>query len=76
MKHADLHRALQGPENTSDSLGISDPQGNVQTISVSRSPFKTSQISWAQALKPLRDRDRRLELEKTTSNLTKDEEKS
>jgi len=38
-----------------------------------RSPFKTSQINWARALKLLRDR--RLELEKTTSDLTKDEEK-
>ena len=73
MNHADLHRALQGPEYTSVSLGISDPQGNVQTISFLRSPFKTSQINWARALKLLRDR--RLELEKTTSDLTKDEEK-
>jgi len=73
MSHSQLHRALQGPEYTSVSLGIADPQGNAQTMSVLRSPSKTSQISWAQAVKPLRDRRR--ELEKTTSNLTKDEGK-
>jgi len=73
MNHAELHRDLQGPEYTSVSLGISNPQGNVQSISVLRSPSKTSQISWARALKPLSDR--RLVLEKTTSDLTKDKEK-
>jgi len=26
MNHAELHRALQGPEDTSVSLGISDPR--------------------------------------------------
>jgi len=55
------------------SLCIADPQGNAQTISVLRDPSKTSQISWARAVKLLRDR--RLELEKTISDLTKDEGK-
>jgi len=73
MSHSELHRALQGPEYTSVSLGIADPQGNAQTISVLRSPSKTSQISWARAVKPLRDRRR--ELEKTIRGFTKDEEK-
>jgi len=73
MNHAELHRALQDPEYSSISLGISDPQGNVQTISVLRSPSKTSQISWARALTPLKDS--RLELKWTTSDLTKDEER-
>jgi len=73
MNHVELHRALQGPMYTSVSLGICDPLGNAQTISVLRSLSKTSQISWARALKPLRDR--RLALQKTTSSLTKDEEK-
>jgi len=56
-----LHRALQGPEYTSVSLGIADPHRNAQTIPVLRSPPKTSQISWARAVKPLRDRRRELE---------------
>ena len=73
MSHSQLHRVLQGPEYTSVSLGIADPQGNAQTISVLRSPSKTSQISWARAVKLLRDRRR--ELEKTIRGLTKDEEK-
>ena len=72
MSHSELHRALQGPENTSVSLGIMDPQGNAQTISVLRSPPKTTQISWARAVKPLRDRRR--ELEKSIRGLTKDKE--
>ena len=49
MNHNELHRALQGPEYTSVSLGIADPQGNAQTISVLRNPSKTSQISWARS---------------------------
>jgi len=60
-------------EYMSVSLCIADPQGNAQTISVLRDPSKTSQISWARAVKLLRDR--RLELEKTISDLTKDEGK-
>jgi len=72
MNHAEHHRALQGPEYTLVSMGISDLRGDVQNISVLRSPSKTSQVSWARALKPLRDR--RLALEKSTSGLTKDEE--
>jgi len=32
MSHSELHRALQGPEYTSVSLGIADPQGNAQTV--------------------------------------------
>jgi len=73
MSHSELHRVLQGPEYTSVSFGIADPQANAQTIFVFRSPSKTSQISWARAVKPLRDRRR--ELEKTIRDLTKDEEK-
>jgi len=72
MHHSELHRALQGPEYTSVSVGIADLQGNAQTISLLRSPPKISQISWAQAVKPLRDR--RQEREKTIRGLTKDEE--
>jgi len=72
MNHSELHRALQGLEYTSVSLGVADLQGNAQTISVLRSPPMTSQISWARAVKPLRDR--RWELEKTIRGLTKDEE--
>jgi len=72
MNHSELHRALQGPEYTSVSLGIADLQGNAQTISILMSLPKTSQISWARAVKPLRDRRR--ELEKTVRGLTKDEE--
>ena len=72
MNHSELHRALQGPEYTSVSLDVADLQGNAQTISVLRSPPKTFQISWAQAVKPLRDR--RQEREKTIRGLTKDEE--
>jgi len=73
MSHSELHKALTGPEYTLVSLGIVDPQGNAQTMSVLRSPPKTSQISWARAVKPLRDR--RLKLDKTIRCLTKDEEK-
>jgi len=73
INHSELHRALQGPEYTSVFLGIADPQGNAQRISVLRSPSKTSQISWARAVTPLRDR--RLEIEKTINDLTKDERK-
>ena len=73
MNHSELHRALQGPEYTSVSLDVADLQGNAQTISVLRSPPKTSQISWARAVKPLRDRRR--ELKKTIRGLTKDEER-
>jgi len=47
MNHSELYRALQGPEYTSVSLDVADLQGNAQTISVLRSPPKTSQISWA-----------------------------
>jgi len=36
MIHSELHKALQGPEYTSVSLGIADPQGNAQTISKTR----------------------------------------
>jgi len=72
MNHSELHRALQGPEYTSVSLDVADLQGNAQTISVLRSLPKTSQISWARAVKPLRDRRR--ELEETIRGLTKDEE--
>jgi hypothetical protein len=72
MNHSELHRALQGPKYTSVSLDIADLQGNAQTISVLRSPPRTSQISWARAVKPLRDSRR--ELEKTIRGLTKDEE--
>jgi len=73
MSHGELHRVLQGPEYTSVPFGIADPQGNAQTIFVLRSPSKTSQISWARAVKPLRDKRR--ELKKTIRDLTKDEEK-
>jgi len=72
MNHAELHRTLQGLEYTSVSLGISDLRGDVQNISVLRNPSKTTQISWARALKHLRDR--RLAFEESTSGLTKDEE--
>ena len=72
MNHSELHRALQGPEYTSVSLGIADLQGNAHTISILMSLPKTSQISWARAVKPLRDRRR--ELEKTIGGLTQDEE--
>jgi len=54
MNHSELHRALQGPEYTSVSLGVVDLQGNAQTISILRSLPRTSQISWARAVKPLR----------------------
>jgi len=54
-------------------LGIADPQGNAQTISVLKNPSKISQISWARAVKLLTDRRR--ELERTIRGLTKDEEK-
>jgi len=67
--HSELHRALHGPEYTSVSLGIEDLQRNTQIISVLRSPIKTSQISWARAVKPLRDK--RWELEKTIGGFTK-----
>jgi len=60
MNHSELHRALQGPEYTSVSLDVPYLQANAQTISVLRSPLKTSQISWARAIKPLRDRRREL----------------
>jgi len=70
MSHSELHRALQGPEYTSVSLGIADPQGNAQIISALRSPSKTSQISWARAVEPLRDR--RQELEKLTMDERKE----
>jgi len=73
MNHSELHRALQGPEYTSVSLDVVDLQGNAQTISVLRSPPKTSQISRARAVKPLRDRRR--ELKETIRGLTKDEKK-
>ena len=73
MNHSELHRILQGPEYTEVSLGIADPQGHAQTITFLICPSKTSQISWARAVKPLRDR--RLKLEETISDLTKDEEK-
>jgi len=72
MNHSEIHRALQGPEYTSVSLGVADLQGNAQAISVLRSPPRTSQISWARAVKPLRDGRR--ELEETIRGLTKDEE--
>jgi len=72
MNHCELHRALQGPEYTSVSVGVAELQGNAQTISVLTSPPRTSQIRWARAVKPLRDRRR--ELEKTIRGLTKDEE--
>jgi len=73
LNHSELHGALQGPEYTSVSLDVADLQGNAQTISVLRSPPKTSQISWAQTVKPLRDRRR--ELEETIRGLTKDKER-
>jgi len=73
MSHNELHRAYQSPEYISVSLGIADPQGNAQTFSVVRSPSKTSRISWARTVKPLRDR--RQELEKTIRGLAKDKEK-
>jgi len=73
MNHSELHRALQGPEYSAVSLDVADLQGNAQTISVLRSPPKTSQISWARAVKPLRDRRR--ELQETIRGLTKDEER-
>jgi len=38
MNHSEPHRALQGPEYTSVSLGVADLQGNTQRISVLRSP--------------------------------------
>jgi len=72
MNHSKLHRALQGPEYTSVFLDVADLQGNTQTISVLRSPPKTFQISRARAVKPLRDRLRKLE--ETIRGLTKDEE--
>ena len=61
MNHSVLHRALQGPEYTSVSWDVADLQGNAQTFSVLRSPPKTFQISWARAVKPLRDRRRELQ---------------
>ena len=64
--------STERPEYTSVSLDVADLQGNAQTISVLRSPPKTSRISWARAVKPLRDRRR--ELEETIRGLTKDEE--
>jgi len=73
MNNSELHRALQGPEYTSVSLDVADLQGNAHTISVLRSPPKTSQISWARAVKALRDR--RQELKETIRGLTKDEER-
>jgi len=36
MNHAELHKALQGPEYTSITLGISDSEGAEQTISILR----------------------------------------
>jgi len=72
MIHSELHRDLQGPKYTSVSLGVADLHGNAQTISVLRSPRRTSQISGARAVKQLRDRRR--ELAKTIRGLTKDEE--
>ena len=73
INHSELHRALQGPEYSSVSLDVADLQGNAQTICVLRSPPKTSQISSARAVKPLRDRRR--ELQETIRGLTKDEER-
>ena len=73
MNHSELHRALQGPEYSAVSLDVADLQGNAQTISVLRSPPKTSQISWARAVKPLRDRRR--ELQEIIRGLTKGEER-
>ena len=73
MNHSELHRALHGLEYTSVSLDVSDLQGNAQTISVLRSPPKTSQINWARAVKSLRDRRR--EFKETIRGLTKDEER-
>ena len=55
MNHSELLRALQGPEYTSVSLDVTDLQRIAPTISVLRSPPKTSQTSWARAVKPLRD---------------------
>ena len=52
MNHSELNRALHGPEYTSVSLDVADLQRNAQTISVLRRPPKTSQISWARAVKP------------------------
>jgi len=72
MNHSELHRALQGPEYTSVSLGVPDLRENAQTISVLTSLPRTSQISWARAAKPLRDRRRALE--KANRGLTKDQE--
>ena len=72
MNHNEVHKALQGPEYTSVSLGVADLQGNAQKISVLSSPPRTSQISCARAVKSMRDRRR--ELEKTIRGLTKDEE--
>ena len=72
MNHSGLHRALQGPEYTSVSLGVGYLQGYAQTISILSSPPRTSQFSLARAVKPLRDR--RQEIKKTIQGLTKDEE--
>ena len=68
MNSTEPYRAL----STHQSPDVADLQGNAQTISVLRSLPKTSQISWARAVKPLRDRRR--ELEETIRGLTKDEE--
>jgi len=67
MNSTEPYRAL----STHQSPWMLDLHGNAQTISVLRSPPKTSQISWARAGKPLRDRQR--ELEETIRDLTKDE---
>jgi len=71
MSHAELHLAMQGREFTSISLGVLDSGVDSQTLTVLRSPPKTPQISWARALKPLRDR--RKTLEGITNDLTPDE---
>jgi len=73
MNYSELHRALQGPEYSAVSLDVADLQENAQTISVLRSPTKTCQISWARAVKPMRDRRR--ELQETIRGLSKDEER-
>ena len=45
MNHLELHRALLGVEYTPTFLGISNPRGVSQTLTVLRSPSKNPQIS-------------------------------
>jgi len=71
MNHAEMHLAMQGLEYTPVTLGVLDSEGKNQNLTIMRSPPKTPLVSWARALKPLRDR--RKTLEGITTGLNTDE---